>query len=135
MRHFAIATPRPKSAVVFRSDIGRETLPRGLRQLGAKVIEVAAYRTVTAEDSAETALTAFDVGIDVVTFTSSSTVKNLVGLLGGDVTRINNGIVVCMGSITADTATSLGIRVDIVPQKQSIPAMVSALSTYFRDNT
>ena len=125
----------PKSAVVFRSDIGRETLPRGLRQLGAKVTEVAAYRTVTAEDSAETALTAFDVGIDVVTFTSSSTVKNLVGLLGGDVTGINNGIVVCMGPITAEMATSLGVRVDIVPEKQSIPAMVSALSTYFRDNT
>ena len=132
---FRAGDTTPKSAVVFRSDIGRETLPRGLRQLGANVTEVAAYRTVTAEDSAETALTAFDVGIDVVTFTSSSTVKNLVGLLGGDVTGINNGIVVCMGPITAEMATSLGVRVDIVPEKQSIPAMVSALSTYFRDNT
>ena len=123
----------PKSAVVFRSDIGRDTLPRGLRQLGAKVAEVAAYRTVTAEDSAEMARKAFDVGIDVVTFTSSSTVKNLVGLLSGEVTGINNGVVVCMGPVTTETAKSLGIRVDIVPEQQTIPGMVSALATYFQD--
>lgn len=120
----------PKSALVFRSDIGRETLPRGLRQLGAEVAEVAAYRTVAAEDSSETARKAFEDGIDATTFTSSSTVKNLVRLLDGDVTGINNSVVVCMGPITAQTAKSCGIRVDIIPEEQSIPAMISALATH-----
>ncbi len=120
----------PKSAVVFRSNIGRDTLPRGLRQLGAEVAEVAAYRTIAAEDSSETARRAFVDGIDATTFTSSSTVKNLVGLLDGDVTGINNSVVVCMGPITAQTAKARGIRVDIIPEEQSIPAMISALATH-----
>ena len=121
----------PESAVVFRSDIGRETLPLGLRQLGADVSEIAAYRTVLAEDSAETARQAFEDGVDVITFTSSSTVKNLRHLLDGDVTRINNSVVVCMGPVTASTADAFGIRVDIIPEEQSIPGIISAIQQYF----
>lgn len=121
----------PETAVVFRSDIGRETIPRGLRQLGADVTEVAAYRTILEEDSAEKARSAFQDGIDVVTFTSSSTVKNLRRLLDGDVTPINNGVVVCMGPVTASTAESFGINVDIVPEEQSIPGIIAAIQNYF----
>ena len=120
----------PKSAVVFRSDIGRETIPRGLRQLGADVTEVAAYRTVLSEDSESTARAAFQKGIDVVTFTSSSTVKNLRRLLDGDVTAINKSVVVCMGPVTASTAESFGINVDIIPEEQSISSIVSAIQAY-----
>ena len=121
----------PKTAVVFKSDIGRETIPNGLRQLGADVTEVAAYRTVLAEDSESTARAAFQNGIDVVTFTSSSTVKNLRHLLDGDVTLINNSVVVCMGPVTATTAESFGINVDLIPEEQSIPGIVSAIQQYF----
>ena len=121
----------PKNAVVFRSDIGRETLPRGLRELGADVAEVVAYRTVLADDSAETSRKAFEDGIDVVTFTSSSTVKNLRQLLDGDVTPINNSVVVCIGPVTAATAEEFGIRVDIIPQEQSIPSIISAIQAHF----
>lgn len=121
----------PESAVVFRSDIGRETLPRGLRQLGTKVTEVAAYRTMAAEDSAQTAFQAFEEGVDVTTFTSSSTVRNLVGLLDGDVTGINNSYVACMGPVTAQTANESGIRVDLIPEEQSIPAMISAVAKHY----
>ena len=93
--------------------------------------EVAAYRTVLAEDSESTARTAFRKGIDVVTFTSSSTVKNLRHLLDGDVTPINNSVVVCMGPVTAATAKSFGITVDIVPEEQSILGIITAIRTYF----
>ena len=124
---------RPETAVVFKSDIGRETLPKGLRELGANVTEVAAYRTVLADDSAETALKAFEDGIDVVTFTSSSTVKNLRQLIDGDVTSINNSVVVCMGPVTAATAQQFGIRVDIIPEEQSIPGILSAIQAHFDD--
>ena len=121
----------PKSAVVFKSDIGRETIPKGLRQLGADVTEVAAYRTVLAEDSESTARAAFQKGIDVVTFTSSSTVKNLRCLLDADVTQINKSVVVCMGPVTASTAESFGIEVDIIPKEQSIPGILAAIHEYF----
>ena len=121
----------PESAIVFRSDIGRETLPRGLRQLGSEVTEVVAYRTVLAEVSADIARAAFDDGIDVVTFTSSSTVKNLRHLIDGDVTPINNSVVACMGPVTASTAESFGIRVDIIPEEQSIHGIIKAINSYF----
>ena len=123
----------PKSAVVFRSDIGRETVPRGLRDLGAKVDEVAAYRTVLAEESADIAKRSFEDGVDIVTFTSSSTVKNLRQLLGGDVNPINDCVVVCMGPVTAATAEAFGIRVDLIPSEQSIPGMISAIRQHIAD--
>ncbi|MYA60613.1 MAG: uroporphyrinogen-III C-methyltransferase [Chloroflexi bacterium] len=128
---FRANSDKPKNAVVFRSDIGRETIPKGLRQLGADVTEVAAYRTVAEEQSAANAHSAFQEGIDVVTFTSSSTVKNLRHLLEGDVTPINNGVVVCMGPVTASTAESFGIEVDIIPEEQSIPGIIAAIRSYF----
>ena len=128
---FHTVCEKPKTAVVFRSDIGRETLPRGLRELGAEVTEIAAYRTVSADDSAEIARRAFKDGIDVVTFTSSSTVNNLHKLLDGYVTAINNSVVVCMGPVTAATARQLGIRVDIIPEEQSISSIVSAIQAHY----
>ncbi len=131
---FRSAGLTPKSALVFKSDIGRETLPTGLRQLGAEVAEVAAYRTVLAEDSAYVAIRAFEEGIDVVTFTSSSTVKNLRRLLGGNVTAINKCVVACMGPVTASTAQSFGVRVNIIPEEQSILGLVSAIENHFRDS-
>ncbi len=131
---FRSAGVAPQSALVFKSDIGRETLPEGLRRLGAEVAEIAAYRTVLAEDSADVAVRAFEEGINVVTFTSSSTVKNLRRLLGGNVTPINNCIVACMGPVTASTAQSFGLRVDIIPEEQSISGLVSSIENHFRDN-
>ena len=131
---FRSAGVSPKSALVFKSDIGRETLPEGLRRLGAEVTEVAAYRTVLAEDSADVAVRAFEEGIDIVTFTSSSTVKNLRQLLGGNVTPINNCVVACMGPVTASTARSFGLRVDVIPEEQSISGLVSAIENHVGQN-
>ena len=128
---FADLDVSQKSALVLKSDIGRETLPTGLRRLGAFVTEVAAYRTVAAEDSADIARGAFDAGIDAVTFTSSSTVKNLIGLLDGDIKAINDSVVVCMGPVTAGTAKMSGIQVDVIPDEQSIPAMITALCRFY----
>ena len=123
----------PRTAIVFKSDIGRETLPDGLRELGTEVTEVVAYRTVAEADSTAKARAAYRAGIDVTTFTSSSTVKNLVGMLDGDVTRINDGLVVCMGPVTSKTAASFGIAVDVVPAEQSIPGMISAIAAHYSE--
>ena len=131
---FHSADEKPKSAVVFRSDIGRETISRGLRELGAEVTDVAAYRTVLAEDSADVARQAFDDGIDVVTFTSSSTVKNLRRLLNGNATPINDSVVVCMGPVTAATAKSFSMRVDIIPEQQSIEGIITAIREHYEND-
>ncbi len=117
-------------AVHFKSDIGRETLPDGLRKLGAEVDEVIAYETRSPEDSGEKARAAFlpeNGGIDITTFSSSSAVKNLHRLLGPDSGLVNGTLVACMGPMTAAAAQGLGIRVDVVAGEQSIEGFVKSV--------
>ena len=72
------------SVLLPAADIGRDELAEGLSRLGASVDRVIAYRTITPPDAAQRARDAFAEGIDIVTFTSSSTVRNLLGLLEQD---------------------------------------------------
>lgn len=118
---------QPRKVLFPRSEIGRESLVEGLRSLGAEVDPVTAYRTVIAEGSAEKARSAYEDGIDITTFTSSSSVQNLVKLLGGDVAAINRSVTACIGPITAETAKAHGIDVSIVAAEQTIDGLVEAV--------
>ena len=126
---FAKQGEKPQKALAFRSDVGKEAMPNGLRSIGAAVDEVVAYRTVIEEESVEKAIDAYSGRIDATTFTSSSTVKNLVACLDGDVASINSGKVVCIGPKTAETAKSNGIRVDAIPEQQSIAGLIAAVKS------
>ncbi len=120
----------------FRSDIGRETLPDGLRELGGTVYEVVAYETRVPENSGDNARAEFareSGGIDVTTFTSSSTVKNLVDMLEGDVSLINDTFTACIGPVTATAARQAGIRVDAVAEEQSTSGLVKAVLLRFSE--
>ena len=97
------------------ADIGRDELADGLSRLGASVERVTAYRTVTPPDAAQRARDAFADGIDIVTFTSSSTVRNLLGLLGllGEdggpgKEAMSSSLIACIGPVTAGTAPRVG---------------------------
>ena len=121
-------------ALCLRSDIGRETLPDGLRKAGLEVDEVIAYRTVMPPHSSDAARAAFgdeSRRVDATTFTSSSTVMNLSMLLGGDVEPINRTTVVCIGPVTAATAREQGIRVDVVAKRQTVEGLVGSLIDHF----
>ena len=121
----------PKRVLAFKSDIGRESVMQGLTRIGATVRAVPAYRTVRDKGSAGTAKSAYRQGVDITTFTSSSTVTNLLDMLDGNPEPINLGTVVCIGPITADTARELGIRVDVVPSTHTIDAMLDAVLGHF----
>ncbi|MEX0763405.1 MAG: uroporphyrinogen-III C-methyltransferase [Dehalococcoidia bacterium] len=124
---------RPRRVLALRSNIGRETLPEGLRNMGAQVDEVVAYETKAPQDSAEMARAAYaeeQGGIDVTTFTSSSGVTNLLNLLDGDAGVVNSSTVACIGPITAEAARGLGVRVDIVGNEQTIDGLVKAVLEY-----
>ncbi|MGD8377628.1 MAG: uroporphyrinogen-III synthase [Acidobacteriota bacterium] len=110
----------------------REVLPDGLRKLGARVDVVPVYRTVVPEGSAERLAGALDAGVDCVTFTSSSTVRNLLQLLpDGDPGPLDGVAIACIGPITADTARGTGLRVDIQPDRYTIEGLVEALVRHF----
>jgi uroporphyrinogen III methyltransferase/synthase len=114
-----------------RASGARPVLANGLRQLGATVDEVATY---TAELPATSGPKAADVladGIDVITFTSSSTVQHLMRLLDYDVGRLAGVKIAAIGPITAHTACSLGLAVHIEATEYTIPGLVRALERYY----
>ena len=116
-----------------RADIADKELTRGITQLGAEVHEVTTYRTVPAADTISQAQQMLLSGkIDVITFTSSSTVSNLVAVFKGEPPAVNNAKVACIGPKTADTATRVGLKVDIVAREHTIPGLVDAITEYFR---
>ena len=116
-----------------RSDIAPRELIEGLIKLGADPFEVTAYRTVSPDGVVSEGKRRLLAGeIDVVSFTSSSTVTNLVGILDGDIDAINKVKVACIGPATASAAANAGIRVDITAQEHTIPGLVSAIEAYFK---
>ena len=90
-----------------RSEIGRDELATGLARLGALVDDLPVYRTVMPQESRTKALKALNDGtIDIVTFTSSSTVANLVDMLDGNSGLLDDLTIACIGSITTSKAKS-----------------------------
>ncbi|MFI7603863.1 uroporphyrinogen-III synthase [Micromonospora sp. NPDC049366] len=111
-----------------RADIATETLAAGLTERGWEVDDVTAYRTVrAAPPPAEIRDAIKSGGFDAVLFTSSSTVRNLVGIAGKPHART---VVAVIGPKTAETATEFGLRVDVQPQHASVPDLVEALAAY-----
>ena len=113
-----------------RADLARPALADLLREGGAEVVEVSAYRTVRPD------LGGADLGdllasITVATFTSSSTVRNLAAMArdaGLDLPReLAQATIACIGPITATTARDLGLTVQIVAQEYTIDGLVEAL--------
>jgi uroporphyrinogen III methyltransferase/synthase len=131
---------RGQRILLPRADIARPALVIALREAGAMVDEVTVYRTVLAEAVQGSASagglvspTSEDVcqmlvenQIDVVTFTSSSTVRNLVALLG-DAEPLRGVPSACIGPITADTAREMGLRVDMVAEEYTIDGLIEVL--------
>jgi uroporphyrinogen III methyltransferase/synthase len=111
-----------------RADIATETLAAGLVERGWEVDDVTAYRTVRAAPPAAEIRDAIKSGgFDAVLFTSSSTVRNLVGIAGKPHART---VVACIGPKTAETARELGLRVDVQPETANVPSLVSALADF-----
>jgi uroporphyrinogen III methyltransferase/synthase len=114
-----------------RADIATETLAAGLTDRGWEVDDVTAYRTVrAAPPPAEIRDAIKSGGFDAVLFTSSSTVRNLVGIAGKPHQRT---VVAVIGPKTADTAAEFGLRVDVQPAHSSVPDLVEALAQYAVD--
>jgi uroporphyrinogen III methyltransferase/synthase len=111
-----------------RADIATETLATGLRERGWEIDDVTAYRTVrAAPPPAETREMIKTGGFDAVCFTSSSTVRNLVGIAGKPHAR---SLIACIGPKTAETAKEFGLRVDVQPENANVPELVDALAEH-----
>jgi len=113
-----------------RADIATETLVAGLGERGWQVDDVTAYRTVRAAPPPADIREAIKTGgFDAVLFTSSSTVRNLVGIAGKPHT---SSIIAVIGPQTAKTAEELGLRVDVSAPKPSATLLAEALAEFGR---
>jgi uroporphyrinogen-III synthase len=131
-----------KRVLLARAKVARDVIPRELRKLGANVDVVEAYETVVPETSRKrlrAALKSQKLCPNVITFTSSSTVRNFVALLGesrGRVSRVpmgreeNRVQFASIGPITSSTLREFGLPVDIEAAEYTIPGLIKAIAKH-----
>lgn len=121
--------------LIPRAASARDFLPRALEDAGARVDVVAAYRTVAprATERARVEALLIGGGIDCVTFTSASTVRNFAQLFDtNSLTHIvGDARVACLGDVTAAAASEFGLRVHIRPPETNTAALARAVADYF----
>jgi uroporphyrinogen III methyltransferase/synthase len=118
-----------QQVVLLRADIAPRILADQLARSGAEVENVAAYRTMPDLAGRDQILRRLERRqIDVVTFTSSSTVRNLVEGLGPARTNLlDDPLLACIGPVTSATARELGLRVDLEASVHTVDGLVQAL--------
>jgi uroporphyrinogen III methyltransferase / synthase len=123
-----------KRVLLPRAAQAREILPETLREWGAQVDVIEAYRTVIpASDVSGLMYSIQKREIDMVTFTSSSTVTNFVRLLEGQrlADSLRSTAIACIGPITQKTVEELGGHADVVAEEFTILGLVQAIVKYF----
>ena len=118
---------RVNRVLIPRADIATESLASGLTELGWEVEEVTAFRTVrSAPPEAAIRDAIKSGGYDAVVFTSSATVRNLIGIAGKPHAQ---SLVACIGPQTAKTAEEHGLEVDVIAGEPTHAALLEALIT------
>lgn len=121
--------------LIPRAAKAREVLPEELRKMGAQVDVVPAYQTIKpAQDTARVSEMLENGVIDIVTFTSSSTVTNFVEMFEAGKDQVlrwmEHVVVACIGPITARTAQENGFSVDLTPSEYTVEALTDSIVRY-----
>jgi uroporphyrinogen III methyltransferase / synthase len=135
VRAFASEDIAEKKILLPRAKEARPVLPVELTKMGAVVDDIETYVTKAVKDSSDVILKRIkERTIDMITFTSSSTVKNFHALLPSQgLDRLMQGITIAtIGPITADTARNLGFDVHIVAKAYTIPKLCDAIVKYYQ---
>lgn len=132
----AAALPPVSGLHIFlpQSEIARPVLADALREAGAQVTAVDAYRTVIGQGGDAVPEMLANGQVDAITFTSSSTVRHFLKRLASEGGRRQDLQGVCLagiGPITAKTMEENGLPVSVVPLEYTLPALVDALESYF----
>ena len=119
------------SVLLPRAEGARAALPDGLRAAGASVDELTLYLSAPpAEPSAELLARIRAGEVDIVTFTSSSTVRNLVTLLDGDLAALRGAVIACIGPQTAAAAEAAGLPPQVVAEEHTVAGLVDAIVSF-----
>jgi len=127
-----------RNILIPRAEKAREILPETLRGAGAQVSVVPVYRNVAPEGKRMQLRDELEAGkVDMVTFTSSSTVRNFLAMINADdnseLKRLMHRVVIAaIGPITAKIVTDNGLKVDVQPEEYTIPGLVRAVVAHYR---
>ena len=127
-----------KRILLARAKVARDVIPRELKKLGARVDVVEAYETIlppTSRKRLRAALTHLGQRPDVITFTSSSTVKNFVELLRttlGRTVPIEGIHFASIGPITSATLRGFHLPVHLEARTFTIPGLIQAIVRFYR---
>jgi uroporphyrinogen III methyltransferase/synthase len=121
--------------LIPRAEVAREALPAMLEERGARVDVVPAYRTLGPSDESAVALRELIHGkaIDVLTFTSPSTVRELASALGEHADVVRGFVVACIGPVTADAVRALGWPVHVTARDYTARGLVEALRAHYEE--
>jgi uroporphyrinogen III methyltransferase / synthase len=128
---------RGQRILLPRANIARDRLAEELREAGAEVVDVIAYRTIPGNPDRDSDYDVYrmllDHQIDAVTFASASAVRNFVAMLGQEqaVDLLKSTVVASIGPVTAEAAQQLGVVTTVMPERYTIPDLVDALVEYF----
>jgi len=119
-----------------RADKARSLLKDKLIEAGANVNEIIAYRTIVESDHREDFIKKLREGaVDLLTFTSSSTVENFVEIVSRDqLPLLKDVTVACIGPITKKTANKFALKTSIMPEEYSIPGLVQEILNYYNNH-
>jgi len=126
--------------LIPRTNIARDRLAEELREAGAEVVDIIAYRTIPGgiERSGEYDIyrLLLDRQIDAVTFASASAVRNFVSMIGEDQAAdlLKSTVVASIGPVTAEAAQQLGIQTTVMPARCTMPDLVDALVEHFAES-
>lgn len=132
----AIGDVKGKKILIPRAQEAREILPEELGKMGATVDVVTAYRTVRPTAKKDAILKQIrDSEVDMVTFTSSSTVTNFAGMFEkSELAEIQGKLkVASIGPITSETAKKLGFKVDVSPDEYTIDGLTQSIIGYYKN--
>ncbi|HEY2895780.1 MAG TPA: uroporphyrinogen-III synthase, partial [Gemmatimonadaceae bacterium] len=112
-----------------RASGARELLPAAMREMGARVSEIEIYRSVPDLSGLDALRAALDASaVDLVTFTSASTVRHFVDALGSESARTVRGA--SIGPVTTEAARALGVSIAIEAAESTLASLVQAITAH-----
>ena len=121
-----------KRVLYPKAGLARDLIPAELGKVGAEVIDPVAYTSAPPAEAPQKLRDALIEGLDLLTFTASSTVDNFVGLLDDEeLTKAKQVPVASIGPLTTDTAEKFGFNVAVEPDNSTLDDMVKAIKDYF----
>lgn len=121
-----------KRVLYPKAALARDLIPAQLTAAGAEVIDPVAYASAAPADAAEKLHQALACGLDLLTFTASSTLQNFVALLDSEALALARRIpIASIGPLTSTAAEKLGFKVVVEPDNATIDALVEAIDSYF----